>query len=321
MTMNTPLAVVALIAGLALLVFGSDWLVKGAARLASRLGMSPFAIGVTVVAFGTSSPELFASLRAALAGVGDLAVGNVLGSNIANVCLILGATTIIAPVRVERAVMRIELPVMIGIGILAGLTLYDGVVSRVEGAILASGLIAYVVFAYKVGKSDPELRAEIAGEGSAEAEEDPGAPAWRDLVLILAGLVGLAAGAWLLVEGARYIAEDVLGVAPGIVGLTIVAFGTSLPELAASLRAVAGRHEDIAVGNIVGSNVFNLLCVMGITAAVRPLESPAIWHAVVMVVTGLLCYPVLSKSRRISRLQGMAMVGAYLVYVVVAYIA
>ena len=319
--MNTPLAVLALIVGLALLVFGSDWLVKGAARLAARLGMSPFAIGVTVVAFGTSSPELFASVRATLSGVSDLAVGNVVGSNIANVCLILGATSLIKPVRVEKAVMRVELPVMLAITAGAVVTLLDGVVTRAEGIVLANALVGYVIFAYKVGKADPELSKEIAQEGSAESAEDPGAPLWRDGILILAGLVGLAAGAWLLVEGARFIAEQVLGVAPGIVGLTIVAFGTSLPELAASLRAVAGRQEDLAVGNIVGSNVFNLLCVMGISATVHPLASPPIWHAGVMLATGALCYPVLSKNRRISRLQGLAMLGTYLGYVVVAYLA
>ena len=194
-------AIGAFVLGLALLVFGSDWLVKGAARLASRLGMSPFAIGVTVVAFGTSTPELFASVRAALAGVSDLAVGNVLGSNIANVCLILGATALIQAVRVERAVMRLELPVMLGITLIAGMTLMDGVVTRVEGGALAAGLIAYVVFAYKVGKADPELSVEIGQEGAAEAAPDAGAPASRDFALILSGLVALGAGAWLLVWG------------------------------------------------------------------------------------------------------------------------
>ncbi|GJM17935.1 MAG: sodium:calcium antiporter [Phycisphaeraceae bacterium] len=313
------LAIGALIGGLTLLVLGADWLVKGAARLASRLGMSAFAIGVTVVAFGTSSPELFASLRAATTGAGDLAVGNVLGSNIANVCLILGITALINPVRVERAVIRKELPVMLGITVLAVLTLLDGTVSRIEGGVLALGIVAYVVFAYRVGKADPELAAEIADEARSETESDADAPAWRDAVLIVSGLMGLALGAWLLVEGARYIAEDLLGVSKGVVGLTIVAFGTSLPELAASLRAVLGKHQDIAVGNIVGSNVFNLLCVMGFTATVEPLQSPAMWHAWVVVGTGLLCYPVLRRDRRIGRAQGSLMFAAYLVYVILAY--
>ncbi len=321
--MNTLLAVGAFVVGLVLLVFGSDWLVKGAARLASRLGMSAFAIGVTVVAFGTSTPELFASLRAATTGIGDLAVGNVLGSNIANVCLILGATAIIMPVTVERAVMRLELPVMIGITILAGLTLMDGLVTRLEGALLAAGLIAYVVFAYKVGKSDPELVKEISQEGEAEAAEDADAPAWRDAVLIFAGLAGLAGGAWLLIYGASYIATELLGVSTAVVGLTVVAFGTSLPELAASLRAVLGREQDIAVGNIVGSNVFNLLCVMGITATVEPLASPDMWHVWVVGGTCVLCYPVLAKlrggGRDIGRVQGALMVLGYLVYVILTY--
>ncbi|MEQ8770129.1 MAG: calcium/sodium antiporter [Phycisphaerales bacterium] len=321
--MTTALAIGAFVLGLALLVFGSDWLVKGAARLAARLGMSPFAIGVTVVAFGTSTPELFASIRAALTGVGDLAVGNVLGSNIANVCLILGATAAIHAVRVERAVMRLELPVMIGITLIAGMTLMDGVVTRVEGGALALGLVAYVVFAYRVGKDDPELSVEIGHEGEAEASSDPDAPAWRDFALIVSGLAALAVGAWLLVWGASYIATELLGVSTAVVGLTVVAFGTSLPELAASLRAVLAREQDIAVGNIVGSNVFNLLSVMGITAVIAPLDAPEMWHVWVVLGTSLLCYPVLALfkrgSRDIGRTQGVLMVLGYLVYVVLAY--
>ncbi|MEZ6318714.1 MAG: calcium/sodium antiporter [Phycisphaerales bacterium] len=317
--MTTPMAVGALVVGLVLLVLGSDWLVRGAARLAARWGMTPFAIGVTVVAFGTSAPELFASVRAGLAGVGDLAVGNVLGSNIANVCLILGATALLHPVTVERAVLRLELPVMLVISLLASLTLLDGRVERLEGVVLFLGLIGYVVFSYRAGQADPELSREIEQEVAEEVGEGKRVPIWVDLVLVAVGLAALAGGAELLVNGASYLAIEVLGVPTGVVGLTIVAFGTSLPELAASVRAVITKQHDIAVGNIVGSNVFNLLGVMGVASVVHPLETPALWHAGVMLATGVLCYPVLSKGRLIGRVQGGVMVGVYLAYVIVAY--
>jgi len=316
---TTPMAIGALVVGLVLLVLGSDWLVRGAARLAARWGMTPFAIGVTVVAFGTSAPELFASVRAGLAGVGDLAVGNVLGSNIANVCLILGVTALLHPVRVERAVLRLELPIMLVITVLASLTLIDGRVERLEGVVLFLGLIGYVVFSYRAGQADPELSEEIEAGAAEEMGSEGRRPVWIELVLVLAGLVALAGGAELLVQGAKHLAIEVLGVPPGIVGLTIVAFGTSLPELAASIRAIITKQHDLAVGNIVGSNVFNVLGVMGAASIVRPLDTPPLWHAGVVLITGLLCYPVLSKGRTIGRVQGGVMLGVYLAYVIVAY--
>jgi cation:H+ antiporter len=318
--MHPLLASGAIVAGLVLLVLGSDWLVRGAVGLARRFGLSPFAIGVTVVAFGTSAPELFASARAAMTGVGDLAVGNVVGSNIANVLLILGLTAVVRPVLVDRPVRRIELPVMLLISVLASMPLLDGMLTRLDGALLFAGVIIYVLFSFGTGQQDPELRAEYEAEAAAEG----GGPTSlaRDLLFIGLGLVALAGGAELLVRGATVIAIDVLGVPAGVVGLTVVAFGTSLPELAASLRAAIKGESDIAVGNIVGSNIFNLLCVMGVAGMVAPLPAPAGVGVSVAVMLGaaVVCYPVLRRDHRIGRVQGGIMAAVYLGYTVALYL-
>jgi len=317
-----------LVAGLALLVLGAEFLVKGAARLARLLGLSPFAIGVTVVAFGTSAPELFATLRAALAGAGDLGIGNVVGSNIANVLLILGLTTILSPIRVERSVLNRDLPIMLGVSLVGAGMLFmgDRTLGLTEGLTLIGGLVAYTLYNLKAGKADPDSVAhELEREATEELHLDRPEPRSRlalDLALIALGLAGLSLGADQLVKGATVLATDVLGVSPGLVGLTVVAFGTSLPELAASVRAALSKQHAMAIGNVVGSNVFNILSVLGISSLVRPLGArqgigPDL---LVMLVAALLCYPVLSRKRTITRVQGAIMVAGYVGYTVFAYL-
>ncbi len=307
--MNILLACLILGIGLAFLVGGADVLVKASASLARRLGVSEFVVGVTVVAFGTSAPELFASVGAVLQDQPDLAVGNVVGSNIANILLILGAGGVIAPIAMQRRVRTVEIPVMAGITAVAMALMLDQSLGRVEGVLLVTGLIAYVVYTVRVGGVDP-------------TEDLPAASGslWLDALLVLAGIVALGIGTRAVVLGAVAIAER-LGVPEGIIGLTIVAFGTSLPELAATVRAALARKSDIAVGNIVGSNIFNLLSVLGIAAIVVPITTGSAmdWHLYAMGgVTVLLTVIALARPV-IGRWIGLAFLAAYLVYVILAY--
>jgi len=317
-----------IVAGLALLVLGAEFLVRGAGRLARLMGLSPFAIGVTVVAFGTSAPELFATVRSALAGAPDLGVGNAVGSNIANVLLILGLTSVLSPIGVERSVLNRDLPIMLAVSFVGAGMLFmgDQTLGVAEGLVLVGGLVAYTLYNLKAGKADPDSVAhELEREATEELHLDRPEPRSRlgvDLMLVVVGLLGLSLGADQLVRGATVLATDVLGVSPGLVGLTVVAFGTSLPELAASMRAAMSRQHGMAIGNVVGSNVFNILSVLGISSLVRPLTArqgigPDL---LVMLIAALLCYPLLSRARVITRVQGAVMVAGYVGYTVFAYL-
>jgi len=307
------LAIVLLIVGLAVLVVGAEVLVKGAAQIATHLGLSHFAVGVTVVAFGTSAPELFASIGAAVQGVPDLAIGNVVGSNIANILLILGVGAFVAPIGVHRRVRLVELPIMIAITIAVVLLVLDHRLTRIEGGLLVLGLVGYVIFIIRAHKEDIE-------HGFDESAGTP-KPVWIDLLFIVGGIIGLGLGAKALVAGASQLALRA-GVSEGVVGTTVVAFGTSLPELAATIRAATNKQTDIAVGNVIGSNVFNLLSVLGVTALVTPLtmrDPSMMTHVWVMLgVSGLLL--VLCVLRPVlGRVIGGAFVAAYLAYVIVSY--
>ncbi len=304
--------------GVLLLVLGAEWLVTGAARLARDMGVSPFVVGLTVVAFGTSAPELAASVRATLAGEGELAVGNVIGSNIANICLILGLTAIMRPVPVQSGVVRRDVPIVIGVTIGAILVFMDGVVGRIEAAVLAVGIVAFTVFLVVAGRR--EVIEQALDEPEQVIRVGP-ARVWT-IVRTLVGMIALVLGADLLVEGASALAAA-LGVPSVIIGLSLVAFGTSVPELATSLAAALKRESDIAVGNILGSNVFNILCVLGISGLVRPLDVPDlamqrdVW---VMLVVALACLPILGTARRISRIEGSLLFTTYIAYIVVIYV-
>ncbi|MDX1656258.1 MAG: calcium/sodium antiporter, partial [Candidatus Competibacteraceae bacterium] len=251
--------------GFVLLVGGAEWLVRGASHLAAASGIPPLIIGLTVVAFGTSAPELAVSVQSALNGQADIALGNVVGSNILNVLLILGLAALIVPLTVSHQLIRLDVPLMIGVSLLVWLLSLDGSLGRLDGLLLVAGIIAYTAFSVIKGRQE--------SQGGDEFEQEFGDPGRRgmawNLGLIAAGLALLVLGASWLVDGAVMMARY-FGISELIIGLTIVSVGTSLPEIAASVVASLRGERDIAVGNVVGSNLFNLLLVLGVTATVAP---------------------------------------------------
>ncbi|MDH3297031.1 MAG: calcium/sodium antiporter, partial [Gemmatimonadota bacterium] len=254
--------------GLALLYFGGDGLVRGSCSLALRLRVSPLVVGLTIVAFGTSAPELVVSLNAALGGANDIAVGNVVGSNIANLALILGAATLMRSAAVEAKLLRVDAPLMALITIVTlAFLANDDHLTRWEGGFLAAGLLAYSAYTFIQGRRESET---VQEEFISVAPSGPGRKG-KDFVQIALGLAALMVGAKLLVGAAVNVAGE-LGVGQALIGLTIVAVGTSLPEFATSIIATLKGHGDIAVGNVIGSNIFNLLGVLGITSIVSPLS-------------------------------------------------
>lgn len=315
------LTVVQLLGGLVLLVVGAEWLVRGAVRLAASMGMTPLVVGLTVVAFGTSSPELAVSLRSALAGEADIALGNVVGSNIANVLLILGVSALVTPLVVKVSLIRLDVPVMIvASGVVVGLGL-DGRLGRVDGCVLTAGLVGYVLFQLRQGRRETaDVRREFEREfGSTQGRRG------MALALTLAGLVVLVVGSRFMVTGAVSLARA-LGVSDLLIGLTVVAVATSLPELATSVMAAAKGERDIAVGNIIGSNIFNLLAVLGsaaVVAAQGVRVSPAAlrFDLPVMLAVAVACLPVLASGGVVSRWEGALFLlhyAAYLLYLVLA---
>ena len=302
-----------LVLGLVLLYFGAEGLVRGSSSLALRLGVGPLLVGLTVVAFGTSTPELVVSLKAAYLGQGDISVGNVVGSNICNIGLILGFSALIIPIGVASQIVRIDTPIMIGVTALALFLLHDGSLSRVEGIVLFALLVVYVLFSIRLAKkqaADP-----LAGEFTEEIKISKWG-VWQDIAFIVAGLVMLVFGARFLVDAAIDIAKAA-GLSEAVIGLTIVAVGTSLPEFATSLVAALKKEADIAVGNVVGSNIFNILGILGISAAVTPLSSSGITgiDLGVMAAFALVLWIFSRTGYRIARPEGLVMLVAYAGYV------
>ena len=293
--------------GLALLVVAASVLVRGAAALALRLGLSPLVIGLTVVAFGTSAPELVVSVQAALAGAGGIAVGNVIGSNVANVGLILGLAVLVRPIATDPGLLRRDLPVLVAATALTVVLLLDRTVGRVEGAVLLGALVAYLVWSVRTSR-----REQASADLPVEA---PTGPAWRDVVLVALGLAGLVGGADLFVGGAVRIAEAA-GVSNAVIGLTVVAVGTSLPELATSIVAAVRGEGEIAAGNVVGSNLFNVLGILGVGALAAPLDAPGLRVldlAVVSVFT-LALVPMMVSGRRLVRAEAALLLVGYAAY-------
>ncbi|MCX7891838.1 MAG: calcium/sodium antiporter [Burkholderiales bacterium] len=308
------------LAGVALLIVGAEALVRGASRLALAWGISPLVVGLTVVAFGTSSPEVAVSVRAAASGRVDLAVGNVVGSNIFNVLFILGITALIAPLAVGRQVIRQEVPVMIGISLVLWLFAADGRVGRAEAAALLFGLVVYTVFLIR--QSLAEARAERGNTDRAAGDAAPlpgrGTRTLVDIGLVLGGLALLVLGARWLVDAAVSVARE-LGVSELVIGLTVVAAGTSLPEVASSLVAAARGERDIAVGNVIGSNIFNILGCLGLAGlvAAEPLAvAPAVnaFDLPVMVAVAVACLPVFFTGAVVARWEGAMFLGYYAAY-------
>ena len=301
------------LAGLGLLVGGAELLVRGASGLAAAAGITPLVIGLTVVAAGTSAPELAVSLQGALGGRPDIAVGNVVGSNIANVLLILGASALIAPLAVSRQLVRLDVPLMIGASLLLVLLAQDGRVARWEGVVLVAALLAYLAVQVRVGR--------VNGGGAAAAAEAPAAArgGWPvQVLLVLGGLGLLVLGARWLVNGAVAGAQA-MGVSELVIGLTVVAVGTSLPEIATTLLATFRGQRDLAVGNVVGSNLFNLLGILGASAVAARGGLP-VAHAAgafdipVMVAAAAACLPIAFTGYAIARWEGGLFLAYYVAY-------
>ena len=308
-----------LIGGFTLLVLGAEVLVRGAARLAASFDMSPLIIGLTVVAFGTSAPEMAVSTQSAFMGQGDIAIGNVIGSNIFNVLVVLGLSALIIPLVVSRQLVRFDVPIMIAAGFLAWFLALDGSYSRIDGLILFSCIIVYTGYliisslkAFKAGKtlaSDDEYTADINPHRFASL---------INIAYLLIGLVLLVTGSNLLVTGAVSLAQA-LGLSELVIGLTIIAVGTSLPELATSLIAAWKGERDIAVGNIVGSNLFNLLAVLGLAGLASPENIAVARSAIefdfpVMMAVMVACLPVFFAGYSINRWEGALFLGYYVAY-------
>jgi len=305
------------IVGLVFLIVGAEALVRGAARLAGAFGLSPLIIGLTVVAFGTSSPELAVSIKAALSGQAGIAIGNVIGSNVFNVLFILGLSALIVPLVVSRQLVRLDVPLMIGLSVLVLLLALDGRLGRIDGLVLFAGLLAYVGFLVWQGRREGAGADDEFGAVVAPADGRRSGPLWNAL-LVVGGLVLLVLGSRWLVDGAVRFAVH-LGVSELIIGLTIVAAGTSLPEVVTSIVAALRGERDIAVGNVVGSNLFNIMGVLGIAGIVAPAGidiAPAVigFDIPVMIAVALACLPIFFTGGSISRAEGALLFGFYLAY-------
>jgi cation:H+ antiporter len=318
------MSLVFFILGLIALVAGASLLVRGAAKLAVSFGISPLVVGLTVVAFGTSAPETAVSVGAVLQGNSDIAVGNVVGSNIFNVLFILGVSALIAPLVIHRQLVRQEVPIMIGASVILCVMALDGHIGRFDAALLAAMLVAYTVFLVVQSR-----RAGIETEDAALAEL-PAASRWDrhwsvQVLLVVAGLVMLVVGADWLVDAAVQFARA-LGVSDLVIGLTVVAAGTSLPEVATSVVATIRGERDIAVGNVVGSNTFNILCCLGVSGLVAPggltvappLLAFDLW---VMLAAAVACFPVFVTGRQIARWEGSLFLLYYVAYTVFLILA
>ena len=306
-----PFDVCLVLLGTLLLYAGGEALVRNAVRLARTWDVSPLVIGLTVVAFGTSSPELAATLNAATRGVPEIALGNVIGSNIANLGLILGITALVYPIRTQARFIRREVPIMIGVSALLPVFLLNGVIGRLQGLLLLALLVPYLWVLLR-------SREPVGVEAEFTQEYDrPTGSTWWPLMGTVVGIALLAVGAHSLVEGGVNIART-MGVPERVIGLTLVAFGTSLPELAAALVAAIRREAGIVLGNLIGSNIFNVLVVLGTTALIKPLTVPfnGIWIDLgVMLALSLTVVPLLATGYRIGRLEGAVLLVAYLAYV------
>ncbi|MBO6850827.1 MAG: calcium/sodium antiporter [Marinobacter sp.] len=297
---------------LVLLFVGAEGLVRGSSSLALRAGLNRLMVGLTIVAFGTSSPELVVSVEAALSNQGDISVGNVVGSNIFNIAVILGITALVCPIPVHRQVIKIDAPVALGVALLLVLLLLNQTLSRLEGVLLFSGIVAYTWMSVILARREPP-------PASADEENILAVNTSRhwcvDIALILVGLAILVAGSRLLVENSVALAVS-CGISEEVIGLTIVAAGTSMPELATSLVAAFRKQPDIAIGNIVGSNIFNVLGILGVASIVSPIEAPGIstLDYGVMILFTVLLIPLLYTGRMLHRVEGAVLLALYFGY-------
>jgi cation:H+ antiporter len=303
--------------GFVLLYYGAEWLVKGSSSLARSLGVTPIVIGLTVVAFGTSAPELVVSLVSSIKGKSMIAVGNVVGSNICNIALVLGMSAVLNPIKSDSTVVRRDIPIMLAISLYLLLLTFNSTLGRIEGATLFIGIILYTIMNYSLAKK------ETAGAAEIESElEEIGFVVSRpkQMVMIAAGIAGVVGGAQAVVDSAVFIMTE-LGVSEKFIGLTIVAFGTSLPELATSVVAAMRGEMDISIGNLVGSNVFNIMSVLGAASLVRPIPIPGgfiesgLWiDYLVMMFTSFLPWLMMRKNFTVTRQDGFILLFCYFGY-------
>jgi len=298
--------------GLVLLYFGADWLVQGAITLALHLGLSPLIVGLTVVALGTSIPEALVSVQAAIGHQGGIAIGNVVGSNILNIAMILGLSALISPLKVDSHIVKADVPLLAGATFMLVVLLEDFHISRMEGAFLLLCIVGYVVGnIMTVKKTSPEDN-KIDG---LEVQKDSGKTFWRDIALLIVGIITLGFGANFLVTGAVDLAR-IWGLSEALIGLTIVSIGTGTPELATALMAAYRKSADLAIGNAVGSNLFNIMFVLGIAGLVAPLDAKGINSSdlYVMLAVTLLLLPTVWTGRVLDRKEGFLFLAIYVGY-------
>jgi len=302
--------------GLILLIGGAEFLVRGSTDIARSFGISTLIIGLTIVAFGTSAPELFVSLQASLSGTADVAVGNVVGSNIFNILMIIGLAALIKPLEISRAVLLREMPLMLAVLGVMVYCAHNGLISRLEGIILFVGIICYLIMNYALVKRRrvAALMEKELKEG--EKDEHQGDGLVKNLFFVAGGLVALVAGAHWIVDSSLIIARH-FAVSELVIGISLVAIGTSLPEVATTIAAARRKQGDLAVGNAIGSNIFNVLCVIGATATVTPLpvnQSAIDFDIWFMFFACLLAWPFMKTGNKVSRLEGSVMIAVYVGY-------
>lgn len=294
-----------LVVGFVLLVKGADWFVDGSAGIAARMGIPQLIIGLTIVAMGTSAPEAAVSISAAFKGSADITIGNIVGSNIMNILIILGLTSVIVPIAVAKSTIRIESPFMIAITALLLVLGLDGTIALVDGLILLVAFVAYLTYLFICAKKNP----------AEEEEEAEKKPVWKLLVFMVVGLAAIVLGSNFAVDGATGIAQ-ILGLSERFIGLTIVALGTSLPELFTSVSAARKGNADIAIGNIVGSNIFNILFVVGVSSVIIPVPFAAgfIVDTAVAIAAGVLLIACCLSKKKLTRVGGIIMLVSYAAY-------
>lgn len=300
---------------LILLFIGAEGLVRGSSALALRAGLSPLIVGLTIVAFGTSSPELVVSIKAGLSGQGDIAVGNVVGSNIFNIAFILGLTALVCPIPVHRQIIKVDAPIALGVALLLVVLLIDNALGRFEGALLFLGIITYTFMNVVLARKEPVMT--NPGDTPAPTVSRH----WTlDVAFIVGGLVVLVIGSRLLVEHSINLAKG-FGISEAVIGLTIVAAGTSMPELATSIVAAFRKQPDIAIGNVVGSNVFNILGILGLSSLMSPLTASGIsaLDYATMVVFTVILIPLLYTGRILHRIEGAVLLSLYGAYIFILW--
>ena len=312
------MSIALLLLGLVVLLVSGEFLVKGAAGLALKLNISPLVIGLTIVSFGTSAPELLVCIEGSLAGLNDIVVGNIVGSNIANLALVLGLTCMVFPIAIDKNCIRVEWPLMMLASVLFTVFAFDQEISSVEAVILFVVLIAYLAYLFLFSKKHRE---EIVGETEEIAAGVKQTPYWKLILFIIPACVGLYFGAGWFLEGATDMAK-MFGVSDHVIGVTVVAFGTSVPELVTSMMAAFRKQAGISIGNLIGSNVFNLLGVLGVTGMIKAIPVSTTMLAVDvywMLFVAALIFPLMLFGKKLNWWKGAILFSIYVMYVYIQF--